>query len=118
MCGGREVPRVPTATIAGEPIAWRLMWAFRTRNRAESNARAVVANLWISNREGSVSGGLFTAPPAAVARRLLMRVALTRWVRLRLRAALWRQWKSQTTISDVFGQSLRARARLNGNLEL
>ena len=27
-------------------------------------------------------------------------------------------FRAKTTISDVFGQSLRARARLNGNLEL
>src|SRR4249919_3892177 len=32
------------------------MWAFRTRNRVESGAGPAVANWWISNREGSVSG--------------------------------------------------------------
>jgi hypothetical protein len=35
------------------------MWAFRTRNRVESGARPAVANWWVSNREGSVSGALF-----------------------------------------------------------
>ena len=50
------------------------MWAFRTRNRVESGARPAVANWWISNREGSVSGGAIQIHP-------LIRLACDSWQR-------------------------------------